>query len=124
MGQTICQNIQDISQSRDEFLSVFSSMTEGLIVFDKQLRIQKINHIAEELFSVGSNTNTIGKNLGDIIHNNEIIHFAEDRLIGEHPDINEIETHVIIHNDTELPDPHSILVRCVKMQETVTANTN
>ena len=124
MGQTICQNIQDISQSRDEFLSVFSSMTEGLIVFDKQLRIQKINHIAEELFSVGSNTNTIGKNLGDIIHNNEIIHFAEDRLIGEHPDINEIETHVIIHNDTELPDTHSILVRCVKMQETVTVNTN
>lgn len=124
MGQTICQNIQDISQSRDEFLSVFSSMTEGLIVFDKQLRIQKINHIAEELFSVGSNTNTIGKNLGDIIHNNEIIHFAEDRLIGEHPDINEIETHVIIHNDAELPDTHSILVRCVKMQETVTANTN
>lgn len=124
MGQTICQNIQDISQSRDEFLSVFSSMTEGLIVFDKQLRIQKINHIAEELFSVGNNSNTIGKNLGDIIHNNEIIHFAEDRLIGEHPDINEIETHVIIHNDTELPDTHSILVRCVKMQETVTANTN
>ncbi|MBU3849990.1 MAG: cell wall metabolism sensor histidine kinase WalK [Candidatus Treponema excrementipullorum] len=124
MGQTICQNIQDISQSRDEFLSVFSSMTEGLVVFDKQLRIQKINHIAEELFSVGSNSNAIGKNLGDIIHNNEIIHFAEDRLIGEHPDINEIETHVIIHNDTELPDTHSILVRCVKMQETVTANTN
>lgn len=124
MGQTICQNIQDISQSRDEFLSVFSSMTEGLIVFDKQLRIQKINHIAEELFSVGSNSNAIGKNLGDIIHNNEIIHFAEDRLIGEHPDINEIETHVIIHNDTELPDTHSILVRCVKMQETVTVNTN
>lgn len=124
MGQTICQNIQDISQSRDEFLSVFSSMTEGLVVFDKQLRIQKINHIAEELFSVGSNSNAIGKNLGDIIHNNEIIHFAEDRLIGEHPDINEIETHVIIHNDTELPDTHSILVRCVKMQETVTVNTN
>lgn len=124
MGQTICQNIQDISQSRDEFISVFSSMTEGLIVFDKQLRIQKINHIAEELFSLNKDVDPIGKNLGDIIKNNEIIHFAEDRLIGERLDINEIETHVIIHNDTELPDIHSILVRCVKMQETVTANTN
>lgn len=79
MGKTIQSNILAISMQRDEFLSVFSSITEGLLVFNQDFQILRINEIAKKFLNIiGTDIHKI--NLRDLFHNRKMDRFFDDVL--------------------------------------------
>lgn len=122
MGSTIQQNIQDISRRRDEFQAVFSSITEALIVFDSSLRVKRMNGAARTIFPTGDQLESEGTSLVTVVRNTDIINFVQvivgdDLVEQERP---ELETQILqpeLHQDSQ-HSPRSVLVQCVKIQDT------
>ena len=118
MGKTIQNNIQEISCRRDEFQSVFSGITEALIVFDSNLQIQQMNNTAGYFFSIEDIETVHNNSLIAVVRNTEIISFVKDIISCQNIEKNELETQIFVSDaDSEKhgPSPRSVLVRCVKI---------
>lgn len=122
MSQTIRKNIQDISKQRDELQTVFSGITEAIVVFNVDLQILQLNDVAMSFFLVGDVKNLKEKDaLVAVVKNTEIINFVKQLICGE-ANKTEIETKLVASEEKTVAAEHaprSVLVRCVKINDSI-----
>jgi len=111
MAKEIKRNINDISEKRDEFKAVFSGITEGLIVFDKNMNVIEYNTAASQMFSA-ADVHAAPFTLASFVYTADILSLAQRAVKGEGLSSDGIETEV--HSLSAL---RSLLVRCVNIAQ-------
>lgn len=109
MASQIQNNISDISRSRDDFQAVFSSITEGLIVFNNDMIVLAYNDSAEKFFAVNMK-DALGKPLIQVVRNTDIQSLV-NKTITESCVSEDIS--VRIFHSAQIYD---LLVRCVPIK--------
>lgn len=94
MAEQMKVRITTVSRQRNELEAILSSMVEGVIVLDQQMRIKSMNNAAAEL--LGKDVDAVcGRTLIECVRNADIDEFAERAYHSERP----IEGNVTIYND-------------------------
>ena len=109
MAKELKRNITDISEKRDEFKAVFSGITEGLVVFDKNMNVVEYNAAAAQMFSVAEN-HTEPYTLASFVYTADILSLAKKAVKGEKLPCEGIETEV-----RSLTANRSLFVTCVNI---------
>ncbi|MCK4590402.1 MAG: PAS domain-containing protein [Candidatus Latescibacteria bacterium] len=87
MSEEIQDNIQTITEEKNELRAILSSMTEGVIVVDKDEKILLINSSGEEMLDL-STEKVAGKFLWEVVRKEELVSLVKRVLIsGNEEDI-------------------------------------
>ncbi len=111
MAKEISRNINDISEKRDEFKAVFSGITEGLVVFDKNMNVVEYNAAASQMFS-GANVHAVPFSLASFVYTADILSLAQKAVKGDTLPSDGIEAEV-----RSLTADRSLLVNCVNIAQ-------
>lgn len=95
MSKTIQGNILDISRQRDEFLAVFSTITEGLLVFNQDFQILRMNAAAKKILNF-TDAKTPNPTVLDLLPSKKIARFLNKVLESNNDIPLEIETEIPI----------------------------
>ena len=89
--------IRNEEQQRRELESVFASMVEPVMVLDADERIVRINTAAEKVLGVRAK-DAAGKNVLEVVRNNDLQRFVTWTLSSDQP----VENEIVIHRDTQM----------------------
>lgn len=78
------EELQNLSNRRDELDAVLTSMVEGVIAVDKYQLIISLNRAAANLLDIDT-TSAVGKPLKDVVHHDRLHQLANDTLWGKGP---------------------------------------
>ena len=84
MAEQLQARIDDITRQRDEQAALFACMTESVVAVDTERRVIKMNAAAEKLFAARAEE-CIGRNIVEVIRNDELHNIVERTLEGTVP---------------------------------------
>lgn len=96
MGEEIENRIEDIETQRNEYESVLSSMTEGVIALDREEHIISINKAATEMLGVNSNA-VKGLSIQEAVRSRGLQSFISELYADE----KSIQRDIAVHIDGE-----------------------
>ena len=89
MAADLAERIRNAVEQREELAAILSSMSEGLLAIDSELRILRMNGAAERLLQVGRDQ-ALGMGLVEAVRNPAMHRAAQDALASERPVESEI----------------------------------
>jgi two-component system phosphate regulon sensor histidine kinase PhoR len=93
MAAQLSWQLARIRRQRNELEAILSSMVEGVVVLDDELRIKSMNRAAAQLFGVNEHAG-IGKSVIQYLRNSNIADFAERTLRSQSP----LEENLVIYS--------------------------
>jgi two-component system, OmpR family, phosphate regulon sensor histidine kinase PhoR len=93
MGEEIENRIEDIETQRNEYESVLSSMTEGVIALDREEHIISINKAATEMLGLNSNT-VKGLSIQEAVRSRGLQSFISELYADEKSIQRDISVHI------------------------------
>ncbi len=79
MADSLKKKIIDITNQRNQTEGILNTMAEGVILFDGDLTVRKINPAAKELLSLPDNDYK-GKSIEEVVYNTQLITLARNTL--------------------------------------------
>lgn len=122
----ISRQMQELKQKSDEFEQITASMSEGLVLLDKNCLVISLNPAAERLF--GTNKSVVGCDFLTVDRNPDMSRAVEKALSGRHSEFREQRNsseYQFMITPTEVGGNVSgVVILCIDVTETAFAERN